>query len=180
MTSTSEAHPDLCEYEIWWREHYNFFKANGYMLRSRYNPDWVPSWRNTEKAPEHCEDGVKLPAHVSIVCSCNNDIHKLSHVLQRCHLLDARRARDGARVSLKRIDISKYPHEIEITRNFGTSTLSQDRANHCVPIYEVLKVPNDNNLKILVMPLLRDATEPSFDTVGEVIDCVYQLLEVRP
>ncbi|KAG1836425.1 hypothetical protein F4604DRAFT_1910294 [Suillus subluteus] len=29
----------------------------GYLLRSRYAPDWVPSWEGTERNPFTCEDG---------------------------------------------------------------------------------------------------------------------------
>jgi hypothetical protein len=93
-------------------------------------------------------------------------------------LIDARRIHDGARVSLKSIDVSRHPYEIEIGRHFCSPPLGEDPANHCVPIYDVLEVPTDNNIAILVMPLLRNARDPFFDTVGEVVDCVHQLFEV--
>jgi hypothetical protein len=48
-----------------------------------------------------------------------------------------------------------------------------------VPIYDVLEVPTDDDLAIIVMPLLRDASDPYFDSVGEVVDCIHQLFEVR-
>jgi hypothetical protein len=156
MDSTSAAHPYLSEYEIWWRDHYNFLKDKGYKLRRRYTPDWVPSWTNTNKTDINCEDGI---------------------MSRHYHLLDAQRIQDGARVSLKRIDVSLHPYEIEIGRYFCSFPLSQDPANHCVPIYDVLQVPADAQSAILVMPLLRNATDPYFDTVGEVIDCVHQLFE---
>ena|SRR6267154_4416015 len=91
----------------------------------------------------------------------------------------ARRIQNDTRVSLKRIDISRHPYEIEIDRYFCTSPLNEDPANHCVPIYDVLDVPTHDHVAILVMPLLRDATDPYFDTVGEVVDCIHQLFEVR-
>ncbi|KAG2110348.1 uncharacterized protein F5147DRAFT_690259 [Suillus discolor] len=156
MALTSAAHSHLSEFEIWWRDHYDFLKDKGYKLRSRYSPDWVPSWTNTKKVGIECEDGIK-PRHRS--------------------LLDARRTQDGARVSLKRIDVSRHPYEIEIGRHFCNAPLSEDPANHCVPIYDVLEVPDGNNLAIIVMPLLRKVTDPCFDTVGEVVDCIHQLLE---
>ncbi|KAG1907625.1 uncharacterized protein F5891DRAFT_996267 [Suillus fuscotomentosus] len=156
MDSTSAAHPHLSEFEIWWRDHYDFFKDKGYKLRSRYSPDWVPSWTNTKKDDIECEDGI-MPRHHS--------------------LLDARRTQDGARVSLKLIEVSRHPYEIEIGRYFCSAPLSEDPANHCVPIYAVLEVPDDNSLAIIVMPLLRRITDPYFDTVGEVVDCIHQLLE---
>ncbi|KAG2363391.1 hypothetical protein BDR07DRAFT_1356392 [Suillus spraguei] len=154
--ATSAPHPHLSEYEVWWRSHYNFLKEKGYNLRSRYSPDWVPSWTNTNKIDINCEDGI-VPPHYLV--------------------LDARRIQDGARVSLKRIDVSRHPYEIEIGRYFSTPPLSIDPANHCIPIYDVLEVPSDDHTVILVMPLLRDVTNPSFDTVGEVVDCIHQLFE---
>lgn len=156
MASTSAVHPHLSEYEIWWKSHYDFLKEKGYKLRSRYSPDWVPSWTNTNKVDINCEDGIVSPHYL---------------------VLDARRIQDGARVSLKRIDVSRHPYEIEIGRYFSTSPLSNDPANHCVPIYDVLEVPAENHTAIIVMPLLRDATDPYFDTVGEVADCIHQLFE---
>jgi hypothetical protein len=108
----------------------------------------------------------------------DNNMTQCPCTLQHYRLLDARRTHDGARVSLKSIVISRHPYEIEIGRYFCSSPRSEDPANHCVPIYDVLEVPTDDNLAILVMPLLRDVTDPFFDTVGEVVDCVHQLFEV--
>jgi hypothetical protein len=47
-----------------------------------------------------------------------------------------------------------------------------------VPIYEVLKVPGDDDKVIIVMPLLRRWDEPEFETVGEGVDLFRQLFEV--
>lgn len=43
--------------ETWWCQHYVWLKNQGYLLRSRYAPDWVPSWEGTERNPFTCEDG---------------------------------------------------------------------------------------------------------------------------
>lgn len=176
MNSTSVAHSHLAEFEIWWRDRYNFLEEKGYKLRSRYSPDWVPSWTNTNKVDINCEDGISSPVSASSITASID----LSCILQHYLLLDARRIRDGARVLLKCIDVLRHPYEIEIGRYFCSSSLSEDPANHCVPIYDVLEVPNADHLMILVMPLLRNATDPYFDTVGEVVDCIHQLFEVRP
>lgn len=46
--------------EIFWRDNYNWLDDCGYVLRSRYKPDWVPSWRATPgKWYIDCEDGLK-------------------------------------------------------------------------------------------------------------------------
>jgi hypothetical protein len=42
--------------EHWWRDHYQWLKEAGYLLRPRYDPAWIPSWRGTKKDWLHCED----------------------------------------------------------------------------------------------------------------------------
>jgi hypothetical protein len=42
--------------EIWWRQHYEWLKGRGYLLRPRYAPDWVPSWEGSKRAAFNCED----------------------------------------------------------------------------------------------------------------------------
>lgn len=177
MTSISAPNSHLTENEIWWRDHYNFLSEKGYKLRSRYSPNWVPSWTNTNKAPISCEDGVRSPVGDVYL---DVSVSQSPCIFQYYHLLNAQRTHDGIRVSLKSIVVSRHPYEIKIGRFFSTSPLSEDPANHCVPIYDVLKVPTDDDIVIIVMPLLRDASEPHFDSVGEVVDCIHQLFEVRP
>ncbi|KAG2083989.1 hypothetical protein BD769DRAFT_601653 [Suillus cothurnatus] len=67
MASTSAAHSHLQRYETRWRDLHDFLKEKGYKLRSRYSPDWVPSWTNTNKAPIKCEDGVRSPVALSFI-----------------------------------------------------------------------------------------------------------------
>ena len=50
--------------EYWWRDRQKWLEEQGYMLRPRYQPDWVPSWRVTKATiPYFCEDSWAL--HVS-------------------------------------------------------------------------------------------------------------------
>jgi hypothetical protein len=42
----------------------------------------------------------------------------------------------------------------------------------------VLPVPDEEDMAIIVMPLLRDYTYPPFGTFGEAVECVRQLFEV--
>lgn len=46
----------LFRIEIFWREHYIWFKEKGYLLRPRYHPDWIASWKTGENG-FLCEDG---------------------------------------------------------------------------------------------------------------------------
>lgn len=36
----------LTERELFWRDHYNWLKTQGYLLRPRYHPDWDPKWKD--------------------------------------------------------------------------------------------------------------------------------------
>jgi hypothetical protein len=56
--------------------------------------------------------------------------------------------------------------------------MASDPRNHCVPIYEVLQLPDDEDKLILVMPLLKEYDIPRFDTIGEVVEFFQQLFEV--
>lgn len=48
----------LYEPEIFWRDHYLWLQDKGYLLRPRYHPDWVASWKD-DPAEDYfiCEDG---------------------------------------------------------------------------------------------------------------------------
>jgi hypothetical protein len=51
-------------------------------------------------------------------------------------------------------------------------------ANHCVPVYDVLPVPDEEDRVIIVMPLLQEYLRPPFRTIGEAVECFRQLFEV--
>ncbi|EEB88895.1 hypothetical protein MPER_13078 [Moniliophthora perniciosa FA553] len=78
--------------------------------------------------------------------------------------LDAIRISDGKPVQLKKVSRTAAFEEVEIGLYFSRSDLAQNARNHCVPILEVLAVPTDDDLDIIVMPLLRDFGSPEFDT----------------
>ncbi len=55
-------HAKLGVYELQWKERQGFLASQGYMLRPRYRPGWVPSWKtDTSRHPEKFEDYWKLP-----------------------------------------------------------------------------------------------------------------------
>lgn len=47
----------LMSYELFWRDHFLWLKDKGYLLRPRYHPDWVASWKGAKKSYLQCEDG---------------------------------------------------------------------------------------------------------------------------
>lgn len=94
--------------------------------------------------------------------------------------MDATRKSTGEMVALKRLPKNNYPYEREIIEYFSTHALALDPRNHCIPIYEVLEVPDNADLIILVMPYMRLWDfKPEFLTIGEVVDFITQIFEVR-
>lgn len=78
---------------------------------------------------------------------------------------------------LKQIDRRLHPHEVHIAQYSSSQTLAAS-ANHCVPVYDVLIVPDEKDHATIVIPLLQDSTGPLFATFGEAVECIRQLFEV--
>ena len=91
---------------------------------------------------------------------------------------DAIRISDGKIVALKKVNEHVHPHETDIAQFFSVEPLASDPTNHCIPIYEVLRNPNDQEHVLLVMPFLRKFDNPRFDTFGEAVECFRQIFEV--
>ena len=49
---------NLREDEIFWRDHQPWLEKRGYMLRARYQPGWVASWKATGRGWWESEDGL--------------------------------------------------------------------------------------------------------------------------
>lgn len=92
--------------------------------------------------------------------------------------MDATRMADGIVITLKHVSRLDYPHEVDIATHFSTEPWVSHDHNHCVPAYEVLPVPGDEDSSFIIMPLLREFDDPPFETVGEVIESLRQLTEV--
>jgi hypothetical protein len=91
--------------------------------------------------------------------------------------MDVTRTSDGVRVLMKYIKKSEHPYEVEIATFFSSKDLASNLKNHCIPIYDVLTVPNDPEGTILVMPLVRGFESPPFRTIGEAVDFFGQFFE---
>ncbi|KAJ7782417.1 kinase-like domain-containing protein [Mycena maculata] len=142
--------------ESFWHDHYDWLKERGYLLRQRYQPDWVPSWLNFKNnRDKHFQEDFQMNMAIKV--------------------MDATRISDGSFVSLKPIDITIHPDEISIGLWFSQEPQASDPSNHCVPIFEVLDVPDDPNTRIIVMPLLSRYDKPRFDTTGEVVEFFRQI-----
>lgn len=164
----------LFQNEVTWRDRQPWLESCGYMLRPRYQLDWVPSWITSGKSWNRCEDGQEM-----IVSLTSFTRYHLLHIpfVQSSHLMDATRLSDGAYVMLKPVRKSTHPYEAEIGQFLSSGALASDPRNHCVPIIEVLQPPGEGNL-MLVMPMLRKYNDPAFETFDEVIDYFRQIFEV--
>lgn len=90
--------------------------------------------------------------------------------------MDATRDSDGLVVCLKRVRTGSS--EIEIAKYFSSLPLSDDSCNHCIPILDVFEDDVDPEITYLVMPFMRNMSNPPFDLVDEILDFVEQVLEV--
>lgn len=70
-------------------------------------------------------------------------------------------------------------NEIKIATLLSSPALANDPRNHCVPVLDVLKDDIDPNISYVVMPFLQKVDDPPFETLGDIVDFVNQLLEVR-
>ena len=98
--------------------------------------------------------------------------------MQYSRVADAVRIADGADVALKQVIASEYPYEVDIATYLSSEPLSTDPRNHSVPVYAVIKVPDEEDISLLVMPLLRKYDNPRFDTFGEAVEFFRQMFEV--
>ena len=80
---------------------------------------------------------------------------------------------------LKHINCNIHPYEVEIGLYFSSEPLASHPRNHCVPIYEVLDIPNTDKEVIIVMPLLREFGDPRIKSIGEAVEFFRQVFEVR-
>ena len=94
--------------------------------------------------------------------------------------MDATRRRDNKRVMLKKIYPDEGPNELMITQLFSSPAIAQDPRNHCVPLLDIIEIPqNGQKLTLMVMPFLRPFNDPHFQTFGEFVAFFTQICEVR-
>jgi len=143
--------------ELWWRNHYRDIGISGYRLRSRYDPDWQPSWRALGKDFFMTEDGQPTLLRAG---------------------MDATRISDSQQVMLKKVLPEDGPHELSIARYFSSPELRDDPRNHCVPLLEVIDTTDVKlDKRLMVMPFLRPFDRPRFQTFGEFVAFFTQICE---
>ncbi|TFY70762.1 hypothetical protein EVG20_g2245 [Dentipellis fragilis] len=147
--------------ERWWRDRQPMLQARGYMLRPRFRPGWKPSWIDTNGYPGGHEDGLMTR-------------DKVDH-------MDATRISDGKTVHIKAL--VPFPEtgkenveELDVALFFSSEPRRSDPRNHCVPILDWWRIPEEKT-SFIVMPLLRVYNSPEFLTVGEAVDFFGQVME---
>lgn len=78
---------------------------------------------------------------------------------------------------LKSVDMRVFRDEVAIMKFLNEEPQRSDSRNHCVPLLDILVPPNEPDRNIIVMPVCSMWDDPDFDTIGEVVDCIRQLLE---
>ena len=89
--------------------------------------------------------------------------------------MDATRLSDGAQVVLRKAETDKAEYIMLKKLN---SPEFQCSANHTVPLLGVLSLPGSDNTVLLVMPKLMRFGNPSFETRGEIVEAICQIIEV--
>ena len=64
---------------------------------------------------------------------------------------------------------SLHPSEAIVAQFFSSEPLLSDPKNHCVPVYEILQVPEEDDDILIVMPYLRKYDSPRFEMIGELV-----------
>ncbi|KAJ7646833.1 hypothetical protein FB45DRAFT_1099009 [Roridomyces roridus] len=147
----------LADNKLFWRDHYAWLKDRGYLLRPRYSPNWIASWK---------EGG----------CKSDDDIEPAFPFLA-----DATRISDGLLVLIKKCepDPSDIPvfHEDQIFRRFSSELLASDAKNRCIRMVEILSVPDDPKLALIVMPFHYGWHLVPFSTIGEAVEFISEIFE---
>ncbi|KAJ6554572.1 kinase-like domain-containing protein [Mycena capillaripes] len=155
MADNSSDKPEtpLFEDEEFWVDMQPFLLAQGYQLRPRYHPDWIPSWTLRTKFSGEYED--KIAIFLSSV-------------------LDATRIRDDRKVILKRVETDG--EEVGIIKYLSSPSMHKDPRNRTIPLLDILTVPN-TSWSFLVMPYCRRFNYPPFHCRNEFLEAVTQFLE---
>ena len=91
--------------------------------------------------------------------------------------MDATR-NDGMRVMLKRVHVRGGQQGLKIAQMFSSPEVRGDPRNHCIPLLEILELPDTLDQKVIVMPFLRPFNDPCFRTYGEFVAFFTQICEV--
>ncbi|CAE6472483.1 unnamed protein product, partial [Rhizoctonia solani] len=140
-----------------WVSFQPYLLSKGYRLRSRYQPDWVPSWKETGLRPSYCEDSIDS---------------------RPIRILDAVRVTDGRQVIIKMLvpeQDGEGENELAILQHFSSPSLRDDPSNHVVPCLDTFIIPGVENGHFIIMPILGQFDEPAFGSIADIHNFLQQL-----
>jgi hypothetical protein len=80
---------------------------------------------------------------------------------------------------LKKVLLEEGQYELRIAQSFSSPEVARDPRNYCVPLLDVIEIPNANaGQKLMVMPFLRPFNNPRFQTFAEFVAFFTQICEV--
>ncbi|CAE6453712.1 unnamed protein product [Rhizoctonia solani] len=136
-----------------------YLYSKGYRLRPRYQPHWVPSWKNTNIKPSKCEDSTdSIPIRV----------------------LDATRIENDEQVMIKMIVPTVEGEgldEYDLLKYYSTPSLREHPSNHVVPCLDSFPIPGVDLGHFVVMPLLTHYLDLPFYNIAEVHELLQQLFD---
>ncbi|KAG6830443.1 hypothetical protein H0H92_000746 [Tricholoma furcatifolium] len=92
--------------------------------------------------------------------------------------MDATRT-DGTFLAIKKADITYYStmNELAVGKMFSSPELLEDPRNHCSPVLDFLQPEEGSDYGFIILPLLYRYNISPFETVGEGVDFILQILE---
>ncbi|KAF8527648.1 hypothetical protein BU17DRAFT_39570, partial [Hysterangium stoloniferum] len=92
-------------------------------------------------------------------------------------IMAATRISNGAVVQLKKISLSKHGNEFSIATHFSSKLLASEPQNHCIPVVEVIKIPKDESIVVLVFPNFLSLRDAKFETRDDIMEFLGQIFE---
>ncbi|KAK0477907.1 hypothetical protein IW261DRAFT_1338266, partial [Armillaria novae-zelandiae] len=149
------------EKEMFWVNMQPLLASLGYMLRPRYHPDWIPSWKSSPQP---------------MLFKFYEDQH-IIHSGRR--IMDATRLTDKSKVILKVVLLQKGEFELAISKFLSTELMRSDPRNNAIPVLDAFPIPGVQGLALIVMPMFHRFASPGFHCRLEYIELFRQLLSMK-
>ena len=93
-------------------------------------------------------------------------------------MADGTQISDGRLVMVKHLTLPADASELELAIRLSSEKYSMENVNYCVPIYDILRLPQSDSHVFIVMPLLQSWSTLKFQLLGEVIGFCQQAFTV--
>ncbi|KAK7014216.1 kinase domain-containing protein [Favolaschia claudopus] len=141
------------EHEKFWVDMQPFLLSQGYLLRPRYQPNWIPT-------------RVAKPSFFP-------QIYEDERAIFYDQVMDAARASDGRKVILKHIESDG--NEMDIIKFLDSPPARKDPRNRTIPVLDIIPIP-ETSWSFLVMPYCREFNTPPFHCRNEFVAAMDQFL----